>query len=418
MNQNINNDLMTAEAPKKIRKQVIGKAPFLRAVDEGKISTTRMMIDLLIALGPIILFAWFKNGILPAIELDNVGFMVVVWPILFVIIGALTSMILEGLYFAIFKQVKGFKNVLSETWHSYAIIPGVLLALILPLYTPIWMLMLGCLVANILFKMLFGGFGHNVFNPALMGYVFVIAAFGGVIGNSYMSPSDIFNNTAGVTPLANYSGNLGGSYESLVGSYGNLWDFLIGTIPGSLGETSALLCIVAYVYLVIRKVINWYTPVVYVGTVFVLTWIIGAINGQGGIWYPTFNILSGGLLFGAVFMATEPVTGPKTPNGKVIFAIFLGLLTTLFRLIGAMNEGVATSILFMCLFSNVIDKYCAKVRSNPSVKNAVIKYAMVAVLMLAIATYTIIKAAPKKAETVEVPTAEIVEYQIGGDING
>lgn len=117
-------------------------------------------------------------------------------------------------------------------------------------------------------------------------------------------------------------------------------------------------------------------------------------------------------------MATEPVTGPKTPNGKVIFAIFLGLLTTLFRLIGAMNEGVATSILFMCLFSNVIDKYCAKVRSNPSVKNAVIKYAMVAVLMLAIATYTIIKAAPKKAETVEVPTAEIVEYQIGGDING
>ena len=94
--------------------------------------------------------------------------------------------------------------------------------------------------------------------------------------------------------------------------------------------SSAFLIIAAYVFLVVTKTINWYVPAIYVGTVFGLTWIIGAVNGQGGIWYPLYNVLSGGLLFGAVFMATEPVTAPKTPNGKIIFSLLLGVFTVLF----------------------------------------------------------------------------------------
>ncbi len=390
-------------------KPVIGKGPFLRSVDEGKNSTGKMMLNVIIALVPIILFAWIKNGIIPFIKYDNVSIFTMLWPILFVLVGAFTSMALEAIYFSLFLGAKSPKEILTKVKESYAVIPGLLLALVLPLYTPMWILMLGCLVSNILFKMLFGGFGHNIFNPALIGYVFIMAAFAGSLGNSYFSPFDLYSTTATVTPLAPYAGNLGASYEELVAPYGSLLNFFIGTIPGSLGETSTLLIIIAYLYLVFTKTINWYVPLIYIGTVFGLTWIIGAVNGQSGIWYPLYNILSGGLFFGAVFMATEPVTAPKTPNGKVIFALFLGVLTVLFRCIGNMNEGVATSILFMCLFSGIIDRFCAKIRAAGTTKkeviSSIIKYACVGILIIGIGVFTVIQSKNRVIESEEVINA-------------
>lgn len=380
------------------KKFLLGKAPFIRSVDEKKISTTRIMVDVLIALTPIILFAWYKNGILPFIKLSSVSFLTMLWPLLFVLVGGLTSMLLEGVYFSLFKQVKGFKNILKEINLSYACLPGIILALILPLYTPIWILMLGCLMANIVFKMLFGGFGHNIFNPALIAYAVIMAAFAGTLGGSYLNPLEQINlvGISSVTPLSNYMGNLGGSYEELVAPYGSLLNFFIGNIPGSLGETSALLIIVGFIYLVIRKAIKWYVPTIYVGVVFVISYLVGLVNGETGIWYPLFNVLSGGLLFGAVFMATEPVTTPKSPNGKVIFAVFLGIFTCLFRFIGSMPEGVATSILFVCLFTPLIDRFAAIIRSARISKKAILKYATIVVLMCAITSYTVFKAMPVK----------------------
>lgn len=396
------------------RKFVIGKGPFIRSTDEGINSTTRMMVDVMIALCPIILFAWYKNGIKPFVTVKGVSILVMLWPLLFVIIGGLTSFILEALYFCLFMGVKELKGALKSSWDSYSILPGLFLALILPLYTPIWVLMFGCLISNIVFKMLFGGFGHNIFNPALIGYAFIMAAFSG--STEYLNPSEIYDIASGSTPLAVLSKNLGSSYQDLVGNYGNLWNYFIGTIPGSLGETSALLCIIAFIYLSVRKTINWYVPTIYIGTVFCLSWIIGAVNGQPGIWYPTFNILTGGLMFGAVFMATEPVTSPKTSSGKVIFAIFLGLFTTLFRFVGAMNEGVATSILFMCLFSNVIDRFTAQIRSSVMTKKNVLKIVFVIFLMLAIGGYTIYKCIPGKESTSGLEFYSIISNYIGKGI--
>lgn len=401
-------------------KAVIGKGPFLRSVDEGKNSTGKMMLNLLISLVPLIIFGWIKNGIIPFFKYESVSFLTMIWPLLFVIVGAFTSISLECLYFTLFMGIKSPKELLKKAHESYAIIPGVLLALILPLYTPMWMLMLGCLMANVVFKLLFGGFGHNIFNPALIGYAFIMAAFAGSLSNSYFSAFDLYETTASVTPLGVYSGNLSASYETLVAPYGSLWDFFFGTIPGSIGETSALLIIVAYVYLVVTKTINWYVPLLYVGTVFGLTWIIGGVNGQGGIWYPIYNILSGGLLFGAVFMATEPVTAPKTPNGKVIFALLLGVLTVVFRLIGSMNEGVATSILFMCLFSNIIDKFCAKIRAQGNSKkeiiSMVIKYSCVGLLIVGIAVFAIVmsKSRVKEVEMSVNNVLTFVNTMLGG----
>lgn len=404
------------------RKFLLGNAPFLRSTDEKIISTSRMMRDVVIALIPIIIFAWVKNGLLPYLKVDGFSFLNMLWPLIFILVGGLTSMILEATYFALFKKAKSFKQVMKETNQSYALIPGLLLALCLPIYTPIWVLMIGCLFANIIFKMLFGGFGYNIFNPALVAYAILVVAFSGVIPSSpttgtNLNPyEDLYLETS-VTPLAEYtkkdsSGNLvniGANYDQIVKPYGNLGDFFIGTVPGAMGETSALLCILAFIYLVVRRTINWRVPVIYVGTVFVITLIIGLINKQG-LWYPTFNILSGGLLFGAVFMATEPVTTPRSPNGKVIFAFGLGVLTVLFRLVGTMNEGVGTSILFMCLFTPLIDSFASKIRFSKNIRQVVIKYAAIAILFLAIAGYTIFKCSPASNKVkVTMPIMEVLE---------
>lgn len=377
-------------------KFLLGKAPFQRSVDEKKISTTRMMVDVIIALTPIILFAWIKNGLYPYIkEVNGCTIWKMLEPLVFVFVGGLASFIFELVYFCLFKKVRGFKNLLKTTWLDYAIIPGLILALILPYGTPIWVLLVGCLVANIIFKMLFGGFGHNIFNPALIAYAFLVAGYAALLTpGTAISIGDALSSTATVTPLTNYQGNLGATYEALVAPYGSLWNFFIGTIPGALGETSALLCIVGFIYLLIRKVINWRVPVIYVGTVFILSWIIGIVNGQTGLWYPTFNILSGGLMFGAVFMATEPVTTPKSQVGKVIFAFALGALTVLFRHIGSYPEGVATAILFGCLFTPVIDRFAAVQHASPINKKVKTKYIFASLLILAIASYAVVKAIP------------------------
>lgn len=375
------------------KKFLLGKAPFVRHVDDGDVSTSRMMADLLIALVPIIIFSWIKNGILPYFELNEVSkngasVITMIYPLLFVFIGGFTSFLLETIYFYTFLKIRTFKELMKSVLNSFAIIPGVLLALILPLKTPIVALIFGCFLANIVFKMLFGGFGKNVFNPALIAYAILTVSFS--LTSSYFNPSETLNVVTGVTPLTNFAGTTI-NYANVVAPYGNLWDFFIGTIPGSLGETSALLCIVAYIWLVVRKVINWRVPVIYIGTVYVITLIIALVNGYG-MWYPMFNILSGGLFFGAVFMATEPVTTPRNPHGKVIFAVGCGVLTVLFRIIGMYPEGVCTAILTMCLFTPVIDRFAATIRSSRINYKSILKYSAVAILFIAIAIYTIIKA--------------------------
>lgn len=411
----------------KKNKVVLGKTPFLRSTDEGKNSTSIMMRDVLIALFPVIIFAWVKNGLLPFINFDNVSIYTMLWPLLFVFTGGFTSFILEALYFMLFKGEKTLKGAFKASLNSFSILPGVFLALVLPLYTPFWMLMLGCFIANILFKMLFGGFGYNVFNPALIGYVFITAAFAGTLSSAYYSIGEIYNATASSTPLTGIFGTmqvgeetikyLQFDYDVVVGTYGNLWDFFLGHIPGSLGETSSLLCIIAFIYLCVRRTIDWYIPVFYVGTVFLLTWGIGIYCGHPDIWYPVFNICSGGLLFGAVFMATEPVTSPRTPNGKIIFALFLGLFTVLFRFFGAMNEGVATSILFMCLFSGIIDRFCAKIRANGLTRQSLEKYALLGVFMFLIIIFIFYKVSSFNPQEVLPQTNELInvfDVTVGG----
>ena len=182
-----------------MKKFLLGKTPVVRSVDAKGVSTNRMMTDLFNALTPIIIFAWVKNGLLPFITIPGVSVLSMLYPLLFVICGALTSCVLEGLYFYSFLKVRDFKSLVQSVKDSYAIIPGVLLALSLPLNTNILYLVFGCFLANIVFKMLFGGLGKNVFNPALIAYIILTVTF--PITNASLNPAESLNIISGATPL-------------------------------------------------------------------------------------------------------------------------------------------------------------------------------------------------------------------------
>lgn len=393
------------------RRFLLGKEPFIRKADRLEYGTDVIMRDFIIALLPLILFGWIKNGLMPYLQVEGVSFFTMIKPLAMVFIGGFSSFLMEYIAYRFFLKDP---NPLKKIKDSFAAIPGILLAMILSVNTPIWVIIIGCFFATIIGKLLFGGFGYNIFNPALVGYLFISVAYYAVIQSNggYANPAEI-DILAGVTPMTNFSANKVASIETLVSPYGNLWDFFIGTIPGSLAETSSLLCIVAYIYLVVRKVINWKVPVIYVGTVFVLTYLIGAFNGYAlDLRYALFGILSGGLMFGAVFMATEPVTSPKTPNGKVIFALFLGVLTVLFRYNGNMPEGVATSIMLMNLFTIIIDRIGAKMRVESKVKKVVTTYGVIALILIGISCYTVLGYANSVSYNVEDATVVSVKQDL------
>lgn len=365
-----------------------GITPYIRKANSKSYGTEVMMKDFIISLIPLIIFAWVKNGLLPFID-GNVGVFQMLYPLIFVLVGGLISVVVEGIYFLIINKEEDIKKKLR---FSYGVIPGLLLAMVLPLHTPIWVLVFGTVFGVVVGKLLFGGFGYNIFNPALVGYVFIVIAFYGVINanGGVFNANEIEGVISGVTPLTGFKNNT--DVVATIDTYGGLGKFFLGFIPGSIAETSSLLCLVSFAYLLVRKTINWRIPVIYVGTVFVLSYIIGAINGYGtDLSFSLFSVLSGGLMFGAVFMATEPVTTPRTPNGEIVFALFLAALTVMLRNISDMPEGVATSILFMNLFTPTIDNIFAKVRVKDKPSKMVASYAVAGILVLAIFGFTLIQ---------------------------
>lgn len=372
-----------------------GKAPFLRLSDNPAKSTSTIMKDFMIAMLPVILFTWYKNGIKVYAE-GNISFLEMLYPLFFVMMGAIIASLMEAIFFFVTdKEHRSFKDISRKLQLSYAAIPGIILALLLPLYTPIWVLIFAAFVATIIGKMIFGGFGHNIFNPALLGYAVVGFTLMGPInaaGGLFNASEVLIDAYAGATPLGALASNKVISYANLVEPYGNLWNFFLGTIPGALGETSALAILIGGIYLVYKKIIKWYTPTIYVGTVFILSWIIGSISGDAGLWFPTYSILSGGVMFAAVFMATEPVTTPTNSLGKVFFALFLGVLTVLFRYVGNLPEGVGTSLIFLNIFTISIDKFTGVIRTKKLEKPGGVYLGVLVSLLVLIAIYTIIKA--------------------------
>jgi electron transport complex protein RnfD len=376
-----------------------GKAPFLRISDVKGHGTNVMMRDFMIGLLPVILFAWYKNGILVYSQ-GNICFLEMLYPLIFIIVGGLGSMLMEAIFFYVTdKEARKPKLLMKKLSTSYAPIPGLILALMLPVYTPIWVLLFGCFISNIIGKALFGGFGHNIFNPALLGYAVIKATLMGVIKeaggdyNAFFNTSEaLIDSYAGATPLSMLGSLKIISFDSLVAPYGSLWDLFAGFHPGGLGETSFLIMIISYIWLSARKVIRWQTPLLFVSVFFGLSWIVGALNGVTGIWFPLYSIFTGGIMFGAVFMITEPVTSPKNPLGKTIFVLFLAVLTVLFRFVGNLPEGLGTSLILMNIFALPIDKYAAIIKANRWNKTTLKYVGIVFGILLVLGLYAVLKA--------------------------
>lgn len=225
-----------------------------------------------------------------------------------------------------------------------AVVTGVLVAFNIPSTAPWWIAVMGSVFAIAIAKQIFGGIGFNFMNPALVGRAFLMASWPVHMTTGFIDPITDAVTTA--TPLAILKGVEG---EAL--PLPSLIDMLLGRMPGSLGETSAILLIIGGVYLIYRGVIKWIIPVVYIGTVAVLAMFV---DGPSMVAY---HIFGGGLILGAFFMATDYVTCPITDKGKIIYAVGCGALTMLIRAVGGYPEGVSYSILLMNIMTPLIDKY-------------------------------------------------------------
>lgn len=218
-----------------------------------------------------------------------------------------------------------------------AAITGLLLALNLPSSIPLWQAAIGSIFAIVVVKQLFGGLGHNFANPAITARIMLVVAFSGTMA---VAGQPVIDGVSGATPLAVLSGQAG-----TMPSYLQL---LFGTHGGALGETCAIALIAGGIYLIVRKVITWHTPVIYVATVFVLSFAFGRD--------PVAEILSGGLMLGAIFMATDYVTTPATSMGRVIFGFGCGFITIVIRTFGSYPGGVSFSILLMNILTPYIER--------------------------------------------------------------
>ncbi|MFH1593279.1 MAG: RnfABCDGE type electron transport complex subunit D [Candidatus Omnitrophota bacterium] len=237
-----------------------------------------------------------------------------------------------------------FAVVRKKEIHEGFFLTGIIFPLILPPTTPYWMAAVGIVIGVVFGKEVFGGTGKNIFNPAMVGRIFLAVAFPVEMTTKWKVP--FVDALTSATPLIDFKGT-----QALTSG----WDLLIGNIPGCVGETCKIVIILGGIFLIITKVANWRVPVSYIGTVCVLSFIFNRIWPHNFA-PPIFQLLSGGLLFGAVFMATDPVTSPFTQGGRWIFGVLLGVLTLCIRGFSGYVEGVMFAIIFMNIFAPIIDQ--------------------------------------------------------------
>jgi len=273
------------------------------------------------------------------------------WHALFMILTSVGVAVATEALWAIFYAKKNVFTYLSQ---SFPWVTALLFVGMMGVNKPLYVVIVGSLVATLIGKLIFGGFGQNIFNPAGVGRAFTVLAFGGFIASQFpdvvtgSTPNTIIESLGWVITKPEV-------VQTYLTQFNGLWGLFSGQYIGALGETNTLLLMAVGVYLSLRKIIDWRVPVVFIGSLFVFATIIMFVKGMDW-WYPFFFISTGGAMFGAVFMLTDPVTSPTSVPGRIIFAIGVALLTTLIRVKGNLPEGVIRSILFMNMMTPLIDR--------------------------------------------------------------
>ena len=252
-----------------------------------------------------------------------------------------------------------------------ALLTGLLLAFCLPANLPIWMVMIGALVAIGVGKMTFGGLGNNIFNPALVGRVFLFISFP-VAMTSWPLPGQWLKYTdalTGATPLGVMKEGLATKAVSeIMPELPSFLNLFLGNSMGSAGEVAAFALLIGLIYLLYKKIISWHIPLSILGTVFLFTGILWLANPERFA-DPLFHMLTGGLLLGAIYMATDYVTSPMATKGMLIYGVGIGIVTVLIRVFGAYPEGVQFAILIFNMFTPLINKFVKPKRFGREVSN-------------------------------------------------
>ena len=303
-----------------MNKLIVSSSPHLKTKNE----TPRVMLDVIISLLPAAIAGVLIFGI----------------NALLVIVTCILSSIVSEFVFNVITKKQ------QTIYDMSAIVTGLILALNLRADAPIWQCVIGSVFAIIVVKCLFGGLGCNFANPAAAARVFLLTCFATTLGGgAFPQLNGQIDMITSATPLESMAN--GGQLPTYL-------DMLFGIRGGAIGETCIIAIVIGFIYLVARRVIHFETPLIFVATVFILS-----LTVSNDLVLSVYHVLSGGLVFGAVFMATDYVTTPITRTGKMIFAVGCGLITFLIRFYGGYPEGVSFSILFMNILSPYIEKWTA-----------------------------------------------------------
>lgn len=318
----------------------------------SKESTRKLMSDVVIALIPAFIVSVFYFGI---------GALIVT-----------ATSVISCLLFEYLIQRFVLKKPVSITDGS-ALVTGILLAFNLPSNIPVLIIVIGSFVSIAIAKMTFGGLGNNPFNPALVGRVFMLISFP-VQMTTWPVPNGLgtgyLDAVTGATPLAILKGGLarGQSLPEIMEQLPSPAQMFLGNIGGSMGEVAAAALLIGFVWLLLRKVITWHIPVAVVGSIAIFTGILWLANPEKNA-DPMFHILAGGVLLGAIYMATDYVTSPMVPKAMLIYGCGIGIITVVIRVYGAYPEGVSFAILIMNAFVPLMNAYIKPRRFGEEVKN-------------------------------------------------
>lgn len=326
----------------------ISPSPHIHSKD----STRKLMLGVVIALMPALLTSIFYFG---------TGALIVT-----------ATSVISCIVFEYLIQRYLLKKPISIT-NGSAMVTGLLLAFNLPSNIPVYIIVIGSLAAIGIAKMTFGGLGNNPFNPALVGRVFMLISFP-VQMTTWPIPAGFKTGytdaITGATPLAIIKEGIknGESLSQLMTKVPTTVQMILGKMGGSMGEVAALALLIGFAYLLFRKIITWHIPVSIIGSVAVFTSILWLINPESNA-SPIFHLLTGGLLLGAIFMATDYVTSPMNPKAMIIYGCGIGILTVIIRVWGAYPEGVSFAILIMNAFVPLMNLYIKPKPFGEEVKN-------------------------------------------------